>query len=93
MKIELEFVRKCMKNYYDLKWLKGLTFLEGDIVYLAIKNIKIDQLSHKLDYKYIRLYKIIKKILKNNYKLDLLPKVRLYLVFHVLLLELVADII
>jgi hypothetical protein len=59
MKIELEFIRKCIKNYYDLKWLKGLTFSEGDIVYLAIKNIKIDRLTYKLDYKFIRPYKVL----------------------------------
>ena len=37
------------------------------MVYLAIKNIIIKRLSKKLNYKYIRLYKVIKKILKNNY--------------------------
>jgi autotransporter translocation and assembly factor TamB len=46
-----------------------------------------------LDYKYIGLYKITKKILENNYKLDLLPKVRLHLIFHISLLELAANII
>ena len=37
------------------------------MVYLAIKNIIIKRLNKKLDYKYLRLYKVIKKILKNNY--------------------------
>ena len=46
-----------------------------------------------MDYKYIRPYRITKKILENNYKLDLLPKVRLYLIFYISLLELVANII
>ena len=46
-----------------------------------------------MDYKYIRPYKITKKILENNYKLDLLLKVRLYLIFYISLLKLVVDII
>ena len=37
------------------------------MVYLAIKNIITKKLNKKLDYKYLKLYKIIKKILKNNY--------------------------
>jgi hypothetical protein len=39
MKIELEFVRKRIKKYYDTKKVEGLTFKEGEMVYLATKNI------------------------------------------------------
>jgi hypothetical protein len=63
------------------------------MVYLAIKNITTKRLSYKLDYKYIKLYKVKRKILKNNYKLDLLLKVRLYLIFYIILLKLAANII
>jgi hypothetical protein len=93
IKTELEFIRKYIKNYYNLKRLKRLTFSEGDMVYLATKNIKTDRLTHKLDYKFIGLYKVLQKISENNYKLDLPPKVRLHPVFHILLLESAADII
>ena len=54
---------------------------------MAIKNIIIKRLNKKLDYKYIELYKIIKKILKNNYELNLLLKVRIYLIFYISLLN------
>jgi hypothetical protein len=93
MKIELEFIRKRMKKHYDTKKVEGLTFKEGEIVYLAIKNIIIKRPLHKLDYKYIRLYKIKRKISENNYKLDLLPKVRIYLIFYISLLKSAADTI
>ena len=46
-----------------------------------------------MDYKYIGPYKIIKKISENNYKLDLLLKIRLYLIYYISLLKLVANII
>ena len=62
------------------------------MVYLAIKNITIKQFNKKLDYKYIGLYKIIKKILKNNYELNLLLKVKIYLIFYISLLKNVINI-
>ena len=57
------------------------------MVYLVIKNIITKEPSKKLDYKYLGLYKVIKRILKNNYQLDLPPKVRIYPIFHISLLE------
>ena len=62
------------------------------MVYLIIKNITIKRLNKKLNYKYIKPYLIIKKILKNNYKLNLLLKVKIYLIFYISLLENVINI-
>ena len=81
-----------INKYYNQKRLKGLTFSKGDIVYLAIKDIIIKRFSKKLDYKYIGLYKIIRKILKNNYELDLLLIIRIYLIFYISLFKNVVDI-
>ena len=57
------------------------------MIYLATKNITIKKLNKKLDYKYLKLYKVIKKISKNNYQLDLPLKVRIYPIFYISLLE------
>ena len=57
------------------------------MVYLVIKNITIKRPNKKLDYKYIGLYLVIKKILKNNYKLNLLLKIKIYLIFYIFLLK------
>ena len=62
------------------------------MVYLAIKNITIKRPSKKLDYKYIGPYLIIKKISKNNYKLNLLLKVKIYLIFYIFLLKDVTNL-
>ena len=62
------------------------------MVYLVIKNITIKRFSKKLDYKYIGLYLIIKKILKNNYELNLLLKVKIYLIFYISLFKDVTNI-
>ena len=76
-----------MKKYYNQKRLKKLTFSEKSIIYLATKNIIIKKPSKKLDHKYLRLYKITKKIWKNNYQLNLPPKVRIHLIFYISLLK------
>ena len=57
------------------------------MVYLATKNIITKKPNKKLNYKYLRLYKMIKKISENNYQLDLPPKVRIHPIFYILLLE------
>ena len=62
------------------------------MVYLVIKNITIKRFNKKLDYKYIGPYLIIKKILKNNYELDLLLKNKIYLIFYISLLKNVINI-
>ena len=69
-----------------------MTFSEKDMVYLAIKNITIKRPNKKLDYKYIGPYLIIKKILKNNYELDLLTGVKIYLIFYISLFKNVTNI-
>ena len=60
-----------------------------DYVYLLIKNIRITRLSRKLDYVKVGLFLIKKARGPVNYKLALLPDAKVYLVFYVLLLELV----
>ena len=87
IKKELKFVRQQIKKYYNQKKLKKPTFSEKNLVYLAIKNIITKKPSKKLDYKYLKLYKVTKKISKNNYQLDLPPKVRIYPIFYISLLK------
>ena len=62
------------------------------MVYLAIKNIIIKRPNKKLDYKYLGLYKITKRISENNYQLDLPLKVRIYLIFYISLFENVINV-
>ena len=81
-----------MKKYYNQKRLKKLTFSKKSIVYLATKNIIIKKPSKKLDYKYLGLYKVTKRISENNYQLDLPPKIRIYLIFYISLLKDVINV-
>jgi len=69
-----------MRKYYNLKKSKGLDLKEGDKVWLLYKNFKSRQLSKKLDYIKIGLFKIVVKILEVIYRLNLLAKIKIYLV-------------
>jgi len=78
-----------MRKYYNLKKSKGLDLKEGDKVWLLYKNFKSRQLSRKLDYIKIGPFKIIERILEVIYRLNLLAKIKIYLVQHIVMLELV----
>jgi len=78
-----------MRKYYNLKKFEGLDLKEGDKVWLLYKNFKLRQLSKKLDYVKIGLFKIIAKISEVIYRLNLLAKMKIYLVQYIAILELV----
>ena len=46
-------------------------------------------LSRKLDYVKIGPFKIISKVIKVNYRLDLLLKIKIHLVYYIVMLKLV----
>jgi len=56
-------------------------------VWLLHKNFKLRQLSKKLDYVKIRLFKIAEKISEVMYRLDLPIKIKIYLVQYITMLK------
>ena len=80
-----------IEKYANRKRLRGLNHQEGDKVYLLRKNIKTKRPSNKLDFVKLRPYKINRKLGLVNYKLQLLTKSKVYLVFHTALLEKAPD--
>jgi len=77
-----------MRKYYNLKKSKGLDLKGGDKVWLLYKNFKSRQLSKKLNYIKIELFKITERISEVIYRLDLLIKMKIYLIQHIIILEL-----
>ena len=61
---------------------------EGDKVYLLTKFFKSKQFSKKLNYITIKLFKFINKVIKVLYRLDLLLKIKIHLVYYIIMLEL-----
>ena len=61
------------------------------MVYLLRKNIKTRRPSDKLDYIKLEPFKIREKLGLVTFKLELLKGMRIHLVFHISLLELVLD--
>jgi hypothetical protein len=62
---------------------------KGDKIYLIQRNIQIKQLSTKLDYKKLGLFKIKKITRLVNYELVLPKTINIYPVFYISFLELV----
>ena len=71
------------------KVFKGLDLKEGDKVYLFTKNFKSKWFSKKLNYIKMGLFKIINKIMEVLYRLNLLLKIKIYLIYYIAMLELV----
>ena len=74
--------------YYNKKRSKGPDLKGGDKVWLLHQKLKSYKLSKKLDYAKIGPFKILKKISEVNYRLDLLEKIKIYLIQHIAMLEL-----
>ena len=85
----MKIVLKYIKRYYNLKVSKGLDLKGRDKVWLLYKNILSRRLSKKLNYIKLELFKIKTKITEVNYKLDLLVKIKIYLVQYIAILKLV----
>jgi hypothetical protein len=74
--------------YYNKSKLGKPHFRERDLIYLLRRNIKTIRLSNKLDYKKFGPFKIKRNIKNISYKLHFLLTIRIYLIFHISLLEL-----
>ena len=62
LKTELEFIAQRMARFANRYRIEGLNLSEGDLVYLARKNIKTKRPSDKLDFKKLGPFKIEKKM-------------------------------
>ena len=82
-------VQEQIKKYYNQKRSKGLDLKEGYKVQLLYKNFKNRRLSQKLDYIKLGPYRIKEKLLEVIYRLDLLAKIKIYLVQYIVILKLV----
>jgi hypothetical protein len=80
-----------IKEYVNKKRNIEPPLKERDKVYLLKKNIKTKQLSTKLDFKKLGLFRISERIRTVNFRLELLENSKLYLVFYVVLLELARN--
>src|SRR5271165_3337164 len=93
LSINIAFYNTRMSMYYNKKHSKALALKKGDKVYLLRCNINTKQLSNKLDFKKLGLYKIKRAIELVNFKLLLLHNLRIHLIFYIALLELADNLI
>ena len=76
-----------MTLYANKSRLKGPYLKKENLVYLLRRNIKITRLSNKLDLKKIDPFKIKRNIRDISFEFKLLLIIRIYLIFHLSLLE------
>jgi len=82
-----KLIQKRIRKYYNLKKSKGPDLKEGDKVWLLYKNFKLRRLSKKLNHIKIGLFKIAEKISEVTYRLNLLARIKIYLVQYIVILE------
>jgi hypothetical protein len=76
-----------MTLYANKSRLERPYFRGKNLVYLLRRNIKIIRPSDKLDLKKIGLFKIKRNIRDISFEFKFPPTMRIYLIFHILLLE------
>ena len=90
LSMDIRFISERAAIYHDKRRVEAPIFQEGEKVYLLRRNIKTKRPSDKLDFKKLGPYKIVKKVNRVNYELQL-PKGNrgkpVHPVFHVSLLE------
>jgi hypothetical protein len=88
---DLRFIAYRSAKYYDQNRLSEPILKKGDKVYLLKRNIRTKRPSAKLDHIRIGPFKILERIGRVNYKLELPETMRIHPVFHVMLLEKAPD--
>lgn len=81
-KLNLQRAQQRQSHYANLK-RREVEFEVGDRVYLSTENLRIENRAPKLASKFIGPFRIIKKINKVAYELELPESMKIHPVFHV----------
>jgi hypothetical protein len=73
--------------YANKSRLEGSYLQKRDLIYLLRRNIKIIRPNDKLDLKKVGLFKIKRNIRDISFELKFLLTIKIYLIFHLSLLE------
>src|SRR5437870_1021133 len=80
-----------MTYYYNQCHGKESELKKGDKVYLLQKNIQIDRLNKKLDFKKLGPYAVTSKKNHLNYEIEIPDNKNFFNIFHISLLELTPN--
>lgn len=75
----------------DRKHLPAPRFFLSDKILIDTRNVRTQGPSKRLDNKWLGLFKVVKAIGKYEYRILLPPTIIIHLVFHVFMLEQVAE--
>ena len=88
--MDIRFISKRAAIYHDKRRVEATIFQEGEKVYLPRRNIKTKRPSDKLDFRKLGPYKIIRRVNRVNYELQIPKKGKekpVHPVFHLSLFE------
>jgi hypothetical protein len=84
---DIEWINQRMTLYANRSRLGEPRLRERDLVYLLRRNVKIIRPNDKLDLKKIGPFKVKRNIRDISFEFKLLPIIKIYLIFHISLLE------
>jgi hypothetical protein len=91
LKNEILWAQDAMSEQANKHHTPAPVYKEGDLAWLLRRNVKTTRPSGKLDFKKLGPFKVLAKISSHAYKLDLPSSMKIHPVFHVSLLEPVAQ--
>ena len=86
IEVSLKIVVETMKQFYNQTKGESIQYKKGDKVQLKATNITTKYFIKKLNNKYLKFFKILKKIKKLAYYLKLLSQQKIYNIFKKVLL-------
>jgi predicted metal-dependent hydrolase len=86
IKKKLANAQNMQKRYANQKRTSSSEYKFENMIWLFIKNIKIERSFRKLDHKWIESYKI-KKVLRDACRLELSSSMKIHDTFHIFLLQ------
>jgi hypothetical protein len=86
IKKKLANTQESRKRYANKTRIISFDYVVENIVWLFIKNIKIERSSKKLNHKWIDFYKI-KKVMTDVFQLNLSSSMKIHDTFHIFLLR------
>jgi len=87
LRAEMRYSQDRQEEGANARRLPAPRFEIGDEVWLLARNIRTERPARKLDWKRLGRFKVLEKVGRYAYKLDLPRTMRIHPVFHVSLLE------
>ena len=91
LQMNLKFIRKKMKIYYNLQHENISNYKKRQKVYLSWDNLQTKQSCEKLDFKQLEAFRIKKQHESVTFELELFKEMKIHSIFHTALIKSASD--